>query len=136
MGKQYRTVEGELSGTVNTVVNLTTFGAETGVGPVKVPSGAQKISEIWAAVGATVDTAADSSAYLLRLSGKGMLDGDQDFILGAVGGGVTNTGTAWAPAQKYPVDIGVKANEFITVATQYTGSTIPANTGGITLVFE
>src|SRR3990167_3953143 len=136
MGKQYRTVEGELSGTVNTNANLTTFGAETAVGPVKVPEGASRIYAFWVAIGATLDTAADSAAYLLRLSGKGLRNGDQDFIIGAVGGGVTNTGTVFAPAKEYAVDIDVRANEFINVGLQYTGSTIPANTAGVTLVFE
>ena len=132
---QYRSVEGELSGTVNTPVALTTFGAETAVGPIKVPANASKIVELWVAIGATVDTAADSAAYTLRISGKGSKNGDQDFILGAVGGGVTNTGTVFSAAVKYAVDIDVIANETVSVNLQYTGSTIPANTAGVTLGF-
>ena len=136
MSREYRAVEGEISGTVNTPTNLTTFGAETGIGPVKVPANARGLTEIWCAIGATVDTAADSAGYTLRLSGKGMKSGQQDFIIGAAGGGVTNTGTIHSQVQVLEVEIDVVPNEDITVTVQYTGSTIPANTMGIGLVFE
>lgn len=136
MPAEYRTVEGEISGTVNTLTNLTTFGAETGAGPVKVPATAKRLAQIWTAIGFTVDTAADSATFLLRLSGKGMQTGQQDFIVGAVGGGVTNTGTAGNGPKIMDVDLQVVPNEDITVAMMYTGSTIPANTAGITLAFE
>lgn len=119
---------------MNTLTNLTTFGGETS-GPVKVPANAKKLEEIWLAIGKTVDTAADSAAYCLRLSGKGLKAGQQDFIVGAVGGGVTNTGTVNADPVKLPVDLDVVPNEDINVAMMYTGSTIPANTAGVTLVF-
>ena len=132
---QYRTVEGEGSATANTVINLTTFGAETAVGPIKVPAGASKIRQMWVAVGIDVDTAGDSVSWLLRLSGKGMRDGDQDFILAAGGGGVTNTGNYGDISKQIDVDINVVANETITVAVQYTGDTTGAVTEGITLVF-
>lgn len=134
---QYRAVEGEISGTVNTPTALTTFGAETSVGPVKVPAKVSKLVEISWAIGSTVDTAADSATYLLRLSGKGMQDGDQDFILGAIGGGVTNTGTVAFPAQTRPVDINVVANETINVSMQYASAqAIPANSAGVGLTFQ
>jgi hypothetical protein len=132
---QYRTVEGEGSATANTPTNLTTFGAETAVGPVKVPAGASRIVELWLAIGIDVDTAGDSVGYVMRLSGKGMKDGDQDFTIGAGGGGVTNTGN-WAQMPAIlPVDINVVANETINVAVQYTGDTTGAATHCVTLVF-
>lgn len=133
---QYRTVEGEISGTVNTPTNLTTFGAETGVGPIKVPANASRLVEIWVAVGATLDTAADSATYLLRLGGKGLPGGDQDFCVAGIGGGVTNTGTVGFPAQRLPVDLTVQPNETINVAMQYASAqAIPANSAAVTLVF-
>ena len=132
---QYRTVEGEGSATANTLTNLTTFGGETAVGPVKVPSNVSRLVEFWAAVGVDVDTAGDSVAFILRRSGKGMKDGDLDFILAAGGGGVTNTGNAAIMAQRYPVDLAVVPNETINVAVAYTGDTTGAVTEGITLVF-
>jgi len=132
---QYRAVEGEL-GAVDTPTAITTFGAETAVGPIKVPDGARKISEIWAALGAHVDTAGDNCAVMLRLTGKGMRDGDQDFPLFGAGGGVTNTGTAILPAQVYPVDIDVKPNETINVELVATGDTVLIGTAGIGLRFD
>ena len=132
---QYRTVEGETSATANTFTNLTTFGAETGVGPVKVPAGATKLAEIWVAIGAAGDTAGDSAAYLLRLGGKGMKSGDQDLIIGAIGSGVTSTGTVFSSSQIYPVAMEVVPNETINVSAANTGSTILATTLGVTLVF-
>jgi len=133
---QYRTVEGETSATANTFTNLTTFGAETAVGPVKVPAGASRLAQIWIAIGTAADTAADSAAYLLRLSGKGMRDGDQDFVIGAIGSGVTSTATPSHMARVYDLELGVVANETITVAAANTGSTILATTLGVTLVFK
>ena len=132
---EYRTVEGEGSATANTLTNLTTFGSETSVGPIKVPAAASSIVEIWAAVSFTIDTADDNVGHFLRLSGKGMAQGDQDFTLGAVGGGVTSTGTTANPAIIYPVELSVVANENINVAVVYTGDTTSAATIGITLVF-
>ena len=132
---QYRTVEGEGSATANTLTNLTTFGGETGVGPIKVPASASRLVELWISVGADVDTAGDSVGFILRLSGKGMRDGDQDFMIAAAGGGVTNTGSIYSPARIYPVELGVVPNETINVAVAYTGDTTGAVTQGVTLVF-
>ena len=132
---QYRTVEGEISATVNTPTALTTFGADTAVGPIKVPANSSRIVEIWAAVAVDIDTAGDSAAVVMRLAGKGMKDGDQDFCLAAGGSGVTSTGTPNAQAKIYPVDLPVVANETVSVTLQYTGDTVGAITAAITLVF-
>ena len=132
---QYRTVEGELSATANTAANLTTFGAETGVGPVKVPANASRLVELWIAAAVDVDTAGDSAAIIMRLSGKGMREGYQDFAVAAGGSGVTSTGTPNAPARIYPVQLAVVPNETINVAAQYTGDTVGVQTMAVTLVF-
>ncbi len=131
---EYRTVEGE-PGAVNVLTNLTTFGGETGVGPIKVPANASRLAEIWAAVGSGPDTALETGATVLRLSGKGLAQGDQDFILGAVGNSVTATAARGVPAEIYPVDIGVVPNETITVAIAVTNADVLLGTTGITLVF-
>ena len=80
MGLEYRTVEGAL-GAVDVLTGLTTFAGETGVGPIKVPEGRRKIVEIWVAAQMQIDTDTDVVAMVLRLSGKGMAQGEQDFIL-------------------------------------------------------
>ena len=133
---QYRTVEGEGSATVNTIVALTTFGADTGVGPVKVPDTASRIVEIWVAIGADTDTAGDSTCHFLRLAGLGLVDAPVDLVIAASGGGVTSTGTVLSAAMVYKVSLTVKKNETISVSHQYTGDTTGAVTLGVTLVFE
>ncbi len=129
----YRTVEGE-PGAVNALTNLTTFGGET-TGPIKVPDGARRLVEIWAAVGSGPDTALETGATILRLSGKGMKNGDADFILAAVGNSVTATAAKSEPARVYPVDLAVKPNENINVAIAVTNADVLLGTTGITLVF-
>ncbi len=131
---EYRTVEGE-PGAVNVLTTLTTFGAETGVGPIKVPANRKKLVEIWAAVGSGPDTALETGATILRLSGKGMTSGDQDFILSAVGNSVTSTANTPVPATIYPVDVDVTPNENITVQIAVTNADVLLGTTGITLVF-
>jgi len=133
---QYRTVEGELSATANTPANLTTFGAETGVGPVKVPANVSRLAEVWVAAAVDIDTAGDSAAIIMRLSGKGLKDGDQDFAVAAGGSGVTSTGTVLGQAIIYPVDLMVVPNETINVAAQYVGDTVGVQTMAVTLVFQ
>ncbi len=131
---EYRTVEGE-PGAVNVLTGLTTFGGETGVGPIKVPATTRKLVEIWAAIGSGPDTALETGATILRLSGKGMKGGDQDFILAAVGNSVTATAAKSEPAIIYPVDIDVTPNENITVQIAVTNADVLLGTSGITLVF-
>lgn len=131
---EYRTVEGE-PGAVNVLTNLTTFAGETGVGPIKVPADTRRLVEIWASVGSGPDTALETGATVLRLSGKGMAQGDQDFILSSVGNSVTATAARAVPAEIYPVDIAVIPNENINVAIAVTNADVLLGTSGITLVF-
>ena len=131
---EYRTVEGEL-GAVNVLTNLTTFGGETGVGPIKVPAAASRLVEIWPSLAVGPDTAGESSSILLRLSGKGMAQGDQDFTIGATAGGVTATGSQADAVDILPVDMAVTPNENINVAVMPVNSDVIVGNVGITLAF-
>lgn len=131
---EYRTVEGE-AGAVNVLTNLTTFGGETSVGPIKVPANASRMVEIWVGNSVGPDTAGENGATLLRLSGKGMAQGDQDFVIGGSSTGVTATGSQTTPAAIMPVDISVTPNENINVAIMVVNSTVLIGNVGITLVF-
>ncbi len=131
---EYRTVEGE-PGAVNVLTNLTTFGGEAGAGPIKVPADKSRLVEIWAAVGSGPDTALEVGATILRLSGKGMRNGDEDFVIAAVRNSVTATAAVSGEAIIYPVDIGVVPNENINVAIAVTNDDVLLGTTGITLVF-
>ena len=134
MPAEYRTVEGEL-GAVNVLTNLTTFASEAGAGPVKVPSNAKGLKQIWCAVGPHVDTAGDNCAVVCRLSGKGMSSGQQDFALAGAGGGVTNTGTILDHSKEHDIDVAVTPNEDITVQCAAVGDDVLIATVAITLVF-
>ncbi len=131
---QYRTVEGE-PGAVNVLTALTTFGGEAAAGPIKVPADVSKLVEIWAAVGSGPDTALETGATILRLSGKGMRNGDEDFILAVVGNSITSTANWPSPARILPVDLEVVANENIAVQIAVTNADVLLGTTGITLVF-
>lgn len=121
--------------TVDTLTNLTTFGGET-TGPIKVPANAKKLAQIWRAIGAYIDTAGDKYTFVLRLSGKGMASGQQDFTLAGMGSGVTATSVPFDPMKTLDVDILVVPNESINVAVMQTGATQAIWTAAITLVFE
>lgn len=131
---EYRTVEGE-PGAVDVLTNLTTFGGETGVGPIKVPAANSRLVEIWVGGAIGNDQAGETASLLLRLSGKGMAQGDQDFTIGGAGGGVTSTGSYNNPATIYAVDMSVTPNENINVAVMVTDANVVIGTTSITLVF-
>ena len=131
---EYRTVEGE-PGAVDVLTNLTTFGGETGVGPIKVPADTSRLVEIWVGGAIGNDTAGEASSLLLRLSGKGMAQGDQDFTIGGAGGGVTSTGSYANHAAVYAVDLTVTPNENVNVAVMLTDAAVIIGTTAITLVF-
>ncbi len=132
---EYRTVEGE-PGAVNVLTNLTTFGIETAVGPIKVPAVNSNMAEIWAVVSVSPDTAAESGNVILRLSGKGMAGGDQDFVIGGTSGGASTATSFHVPTQILPVNIPVVPNETINVAVAVTDADVVLGTVGITLVFN
>lgn len=133
---QYRTVEGSVD-VIDTLTNLTTFANEAAVGPVKVPAKATRLVEIWTSVAVEL-AASEENTYVLRLSGKGMADGDQDFQIGSAAAmsGTAAGNVVLGVCQHHPVEIKVTANETINVAAAITG-TAAAATGqvGVTLVF-
>lgn len=131
---EYRTVEGE-PGAVNTPTNLTTFGAETGVGPIKVPANASRLVELWIASSVAPDTAAESGSVVMRLSGKGMAQGDQDFAIGGTAGGASTAASFQTIVQIMPVDMSVTPNENINVAVMVTDADVILGTVAVTLVF-
>lgn len=132
---QYRTVDGQITA-ADTLTGLTTFGGETSVGPVKVPAKVSKLVEIMVWIGTNVDTSADQFACILRLAGKGMKDGDQDFAVGA--GGISTATIASVtvnPTFFYlRTDINVEPNETIAVQASLVGDAVTSE-WAVTLVF-
>lgn len=132
---EYRTVEGAVS-TVDTLTNLTTFANETSVGPIKVPAGASRVTEVWASFGVETEDS-EIQSYLLRLSGKGMRTGEQDFNIGSGAANGTLADIRQFPATVYPVNIGVVPNENITVSAAVAGSALASDGQvAITLRFD
>ncbi len=131
---EYRTVEGE-PGALDALTGLTTFAGETGVGPIKVPANTRKLVEIWAVVSIAPDTAAESGNCVLRLSGKGMAGGEQDFGIGGTAGGASTATAFPTPVQILPVDIVVTPNENVVVQVAVTDADVVLGTVAITLVF-
>ncbi len=136
MGAQYITVEGE-AGAVNVLTALTTFGTET---PSRtVDEGRSHLSEIWVSNSIDLDTATDRVGVVLRLSGKGMPDGEVDFILPTISHASEGTsvgGTTSSPVQILPVDLDVNALKDITVEVAMVGDDVGLAWIGITLVIE
>lgn len=131
---EYRTVEGPIT-TIDTLTELTTFVDETAAGPVKVPDNRRKLVEIWASVAIEIEDS-EIQSYVLRLSGKGMKDGEQDFGLGAGSANGTIADVQNIQSRIYPVDVALTPNESITVKVGVGGSALAADgQATITLVF-
>lgn len=133
---EYRTVEGTFT-TIDTLAELTTFLDETSTGPIKVPENASRVAELHVAALAEL-AAGEGQSYALRLSGKGMRDGEQDVALGVAQaqGGTATGDTATLQARIIKVDMGVKPNENIKVEVGAAGTAISLTGEAIvTLVF-
>lgn len=136
MSRQYITVEGA-PGAVDVQTALTAFGGET---PSRtVDEGRSHLGEIWVTASYDIDTAGDNGGFVLRLSGKGIPDGEVDFILPTVSHmseGTSVGGTAPAPVQVLEVDVDVKALKDITIEVMAVGDDVLLGWVGITLVIE
>ncbi len=136
MGHKYKTVEGE-TGAVNVLTEITTFGAITAVGPIKVPENARLLRRLLYAVGVHNDTAGDQGVILLRLTGDGINKAPQDFVLCGAGSGVTMVGAPSDGAlREIVVDLEVTPNETITVSISAAGDDVLIATAAITFDFE
>lgn len=120
----YATREGPLA-TANAWGNLTTFGGAT-LNQVQVPKGYQSVKEIWMTHhinGGATDTT--GCVVLGRLKGDAIVNGPQDFVVGAWGNEQTgNSGIAKGyMVRKIPVDIKLKDNSnFWLQGMQFTNS--------------
>lgn len=140
MGVIYVTREGETNGAVDIEVGLTTAYSDTAPGPVIVPEGKTKLKQLIVAFGDLSPTAADKgAAYLLRLSGPGLVDNEQQFVVGAAFSVFTTAGdTGWGAlnAKVFDVDIDVKAGATIAMYVMQSGGVdLGTPTTAITLGF-
>ena|SRR5256885_5902480 len=127
-----------LTAAVNTFTNTT---GEAGAGPtdITVPAGVSKISRIIIGVAASVVAIASSGGnILLRLTGNGLVDGQQDFSGPGFREDTTSTG-GLKVTQPYEIDglsIGVKPGNSVQPAFAITGVDPGTPELSASLIFE
>lgn len=122
---------------VNTFVNTT---GEAGAGPtdITVPAGVSRIKKIRASISASVVAIASSGGnVILRLTGNGLVDGQQDFVVPSIREDTTSTaGTKNLAPDENNVDIAVKPGNSIQPQLAYTGVDPGTPEASVELVFE
>ena len=119
---RYEFREGPLNSTGDIEAALTTQGSNTAPGPITVPAGASKIKQLIAAIGDNTPTGADkNAAIVVRLSGSGLKDGEQSFVVGGyfcVFTTAGDNGFGALPAKVFNVDIDVVPGGTISIFGQ------------------
>lgn len=134
MSKQYRTREGEATA-VDTKSQLSTLGSETAPGPLLVPAGASKLSQIIISASQNF-AAATSFAAFIRLEGGGLPGGPETFAVQAGGSAVATGGNNSNIATIIDVDVPVTPANEILIFGEMTGTDIGQVSFGVTLIFE
>jgi hypothetical protein len=134
MGKLFRSREGDITA-ADTKTQLTTLGSESAPGPLLVPSGVRRISEIISTFASNF-AAANDCAVFLRLEGPGLPEGPETVTIGGTGGAVATGGASTQKASRIPVDIPVIPANEILIFAEMPGEDVGTITAGITLVFE
>jgi len=133
-----RTFEGEGS-SADTRVNLLTQGSVSSPNS-KTPSGAKKIDKVIAAVGADT-VAAGRCAFLVRIGGDAVKDGEQTIIVSGAATTVAESGASDPGAHGDPfvledADIDVDPSEDIVVDVEMLDDDIGTVAGVVTLIFD
>lgn len=134
MPKIYRSREGEATG-VDTKSQLSTLGSETAPGPLLVPSGVTKLTQI-IVVGIENMAAATSYSSFIRLEGPGLPGGPEVFAVSAGGCAVATGGNGNTEARVIDVDIPVTSANEILIFGEMAGTDVGQVSFGVTLVFE
>jgi len=140
MAKYYVTIGDAMTQAVNTFVAAQTLPDGSTLSSIKVPPDMKKISELGIAlshdVAAIIDTGCN---FTLQLSGTGLVDGIQEFNLGALASQETGTSVTGdltiEPALYRKIDINVKPGE-IVAAIAMDGTDCGSPLAVITLGFE
>lgn len=133
------TLEGDVNA-VDTRVMLTAQGSVTAPSLV-VPSGMKKIKSI--AIAAATDNQADDGAvaFMLRLGGNAVMNGESTIFFGGAGGQTVQAGSDAAPSVMTPfvledADIEVRPSDTISVAAEMAGVDPGDSTICVTLIFS
>ena len=139
--KYFITVADSITQAANTFVAMQTAPDGSTLNNIKVPQGVSKISILGSALthdgAATIDT---GNNFTLQLTGPGLVEGTQEFNIGALASQETGTSVTGAvtfrPAYYRPVDVKVKAGDIITAACAYDGTDPGSPFAAVTLGFE
>ena len=120
---------------------IVTQGATAAPGVIKVPPWAHKIVTVIVGVGDNTPAAADGGMnFLVTISGDGMVEGDQTFVVGACYADLTTAGDTGMGGRIYDshdVDIDVEPNGTVNL---YAEGTLGVLSGlpefGITIQFQ
>ena len=134
MSKVYRTREGTVSA-VDTRTQLSTLGSETAPGPLLVPQGKTRLTQIIAAQCMNMGAATSYSA-LIRLEGPGLPEGPEVFAIGAGGAQVATGGNGVNRPVVIDCDIPVTSANEILLFGEMCGTDVGSCEFTTTLVFE
>ena len=140
MAKYYVTVADSMTQAANTFTAVQTLPDGATLNSIKVPPNMKKISVLGSALthdgAATADT---GNNFTVQLSGTGMVDGIQEFNVGALESQETGTSVtgflSQAPAEYRGVDVNVKPGE-IVVSAAFDGTDPGSPFIAVTLGFE
>lgn len=140
MAKYYVTVGDSMTQATTTFAAVQTLPDGGTLSSIKVPPGMKKISVLGTSIthdgAATIDT---GNAFIIQLSGTGMVDGIQELLVGGLMSQETGTSVTGAytnlPAVYRNVDVNVKPGE-VVLAAGYTGADPGSPFIMITLGFE
>ena len=134
MPKQYRTREGEATA-VDTKSQLATLGSEAAPGPLLVPAGVTKLSQIIVAACENFAAATGFSGFI-RLEGSGLPGGPETFAAIAGGSPVATGGNASVSPKVLTVDVPVTPANEILLFAEMAGTDVGQVSFAVTLVFE
>lgn len=124
---------------VNTRTSLTSQGSVSAPSRI-VPQGMTKIKKIVGQL--TSDNLADDGAAsaILRLGGSAVLGGEQNIVLGSVGGQTVQSGSDAAPSASMPfvledADIDVRPGDTVEIAADLAGVDPGDTSLAVTLIF-
>ncbi len=111
-----------------------TTGSQTAPGPLLVPGSAKFLRAVFVAA-ITSNEGADGYAFLGRLEGPGLTQGDFVFAAGAGGGAVATGGRTNVPSVRIPVNLPVIAGQEILVFGEPLGGDMGTAEMAVTLEF-
>src|SRR5712692_2599413 len=137
----YITRAAQSTAAVNTLVNLVNDSTGTNLGAIQVPTGVSQVVQILFSMADSTHTqpagASDGGNIHLRLSGNGLVQGQQELTLGAMTTAFTTSGATLAfHFAAVPCAIPVTPGNTITPAVAMSGVDTGTQEYSVTLVFQ